>query len=220
MGNLVEGASLFQAAASSAQRYAHHGALAMALRFLARTYDQRLNTRLAIATLMRVVHLARRVANDVELMLAAWELAPLAAATGEHVLCHEMLLESVRFARTRTTGYARATHHLVSAITNTHLGCSQRAVVSLRRARRDADGLFVENANLLAILEQASIQWTLPGQSAPRPIPGSGLRDLYRAVIWSPPPAEGPLRRWYRELPARRDRHEFYWRPCRPRTAV
>ncbi|MDJ0522434.1 MAG: response regulator [Planctomycetota bacterium] len=188
-GALVKGASKFQAAASVAQRFAHHGALAMALRFLAQTYDQQHNGRLATATFVRVAQLAERVGNRVELMQAAWELAPLAAAMGDHELASAMLRKSALLARGRATGYARATHHLVVSLTALHLGNAERAFQSILRAQRLRQDLFTENASLASLLHR-HLAHRLGKTSGVRDVHthrpefGSRARPVYRTQVW------------------------------------
>ncbi|MDF1702820.1 MAG: tetratricopeptide repeat protein, partial [Planctomycetota bacterium] len=141
-GALVKSASLFQEAAGRALRYAQPVLLGRSLLFLGRVYDQQMNTRLAASTLQRAVSASLRASVPTVATLAAWELAPVAAALGDVDLACQMLEVSARAARSQLTAYARSTHHYVSGLVALHVGDDRRARVSFERALRHPMGLY------------------------------------------------------------------------------
>jgi len=188
-GALVKSASHFQQTAATAQRFAQHSLLSRALWFLAQVYDQQWNSRLAIATLNRALTLRRLSSLPIESALAAWDLAPLAAACGDLKNAALALRESALAARERRTSYARAAHHMTRCLVALHTGAHERLALCLGRMRRHASSMYPEMrlvAEALINIAHRRDATELVGAplATERPELHDHLRTLWRAQLW------------------------------------
>ena len=204
-GELVKSAALFQDAASRAQRHAQHAILGRSLLFLGRVYDQQLNARLAASTLHRASQVAVRANARTIALLAAWELAPLAAALGDLPVAHDMLKQSALAARERLTAYARGTHYYVAGLVGLHVGDDRRAAHCFNRAAENHDSLYPWRQQSLQALRPLLRllgvgTWTQPIK---RPQREGSARFAYRTGLWiqralldRPSPTMPPIERY------------------------
>ncbi len=185
-GSLVLSASMFQEAANHAIRYAQTGRLSSSLLFLARIYDQQMNSRLAAGTMFRAVQAAQRVGDKKAIAIAAAELAPLSSSLGDARTSRAMLSLSGEAALARVTSYARATHHFSAALSALHMGSDVRAAQCFERALRHADGLYETNlhslGHLARLLDILGVRVPVP--KAPRPRVDGPSRFNYRTGLW------------------------------------